>query len=103
MTYPEPIKTTRRCQFSLPGTHYDCRYLGKYILNGKGYCAPHYDTAWRMLNPEIGQQHDWHVHVNRFTGDRSPYPTCRICGSIKVHDGLPQALCRGTMPRITVR
>jgi hypothetical protein len=100
---PEPIKTKRRCQFSLPGQHYDCRRVGTYVLNSKGYCAPHYDTAWKVANPEIGQQHDWHIRKNHITGEPYPYPTCRRCGAIKVHDGLPQCVCRGKMPQITLR
>jgi len=100
---PEAVKTTKRCKFSLPGKRYDCRRIGKYVLNGKGYCALHYDAAWKFQNPEIGQQHEWHIHVNRFTGESYPYPTCRICGAIKVYDGLPQCLCSGKMPVITLR
>lgn len=100
---PEPTKTSRRCQFSMPGSHYNCRRIGKYVLAGKGYCAPHYDTTWKVQNPEIGQQHDWHIHVNRFTGQANSYPSCRRCGDIKVHDGLPQSLCRGVMPVISLR
>lgn len=100
---PDPIKTKLRCKFSLPGRKYDCRRLGKYLLNGIGYCAWHYDTAWDVQNPIIGQQHDWHVHVNHISGVADNFPTCRRCMEIKVHDGLPQGPCGGKMPVVTLR
>ena len=62
---PERVRTTKRCQFSLPGRRYDCRRVGAYVLNGKHYCAPHYDTTWKVQNPLYGQRHDWHAHVNK--------------------------------------
>ena len=104
LPYPAPprVKTSKRCQFSMPGRHYNCRRVGAYVLNGKHYCAPHYDTSWKVQNPEYGQQHDWHVHANRFTGEADKYETCRRCGFIRVHDGLPQSPCRGVMPQIVL-
>lgn len=103
--YPSPvaIKTKLRCKFSLPGKRYNCRAIGKYVLDGKGYCAHHYDIAWKVLNQIYGQAHDWHVHVNRFTGIADNYPSCRRCGDIKVYDGLPQGTCGGVLPRIVLR
>ena len=100
---PTPVPTKKRCQFSPSGMMYDCRRVGKYILNGKRYCAPHYDTTWKVQNPIYGQSHDWRIHVHRFTGEASHYETCRRCGAIKVRDGLPQSPCRGVMPRIETR
>ena len=103
--YPEPerIATRLRCQFSLPGRRYDCRHIGHYVLNGKRYCATHYDTKWKFMNPIYGQQHDWHIHLNRFTGEADKYETCKRCGSVKQHEGLAQEPCYGKMPRITLR
>ena len=102
---PERIKTKKRCQFSLPNRRYNCRCIGAYVLNNnnKHYCAHHYGIAWKVANPEIGQQHDWHIHINRFTGEPDRYETCRRCMVIKVHDGLPQSPCRGVMPQIVLR
>lgn len=105
--YPIPVKqkTTRRCQYHLPGKRYNCRAVGHYVMeaNGKRYCGPHYDAKWKFLNPEFGQQHDWHIHVNKFTGAPDRYPTCRRCGDIKVYDGIVQLPCRGVMPIIELR
>jgi hypothetical protein len=100
---PEPIKTKRRCQFSMPGRKYDCRAIGKFLLDGKDYCAAHYDTAWKVANPVYGQQHEWHFHVNHLNGNVDPYPSCRRCGSVKQHEGLPQFPCRGSFGQITLR
>lgn len=97
---PEHIKTKLRCQFGMPGRRYDCRRVGHYVLDGKRYCAPHYDIAWKRENPEYGQQHDWHIHINRFNGEADKYETCRRCMAIKVHEGLPQCLCRGRQAEI---
>ena len=102
-TPPTPIQTKLRCQFSLPGRHYNCRAVGKYLLDGKRYCASHYDTKWKVLNPELGQAHDWHFHKNRFTGEEDQYESCRRCMDVRVHEGLPQGPCRGVMPVITLR
>lgn len=100
---PDPIKTTKRCQFSLPGKHYDCRRIGKYVLDSKRYCACHYDTAWKVANPELGQTHEWHLRRNHITGVVYPYQTCKRCGYIRQHEGLPQGPCDGKMPQITLR
>ena len=100
---PQRIKTKLRCKFSMPGRKYNCRNIGMFLLNGKGYCAMHYDTAWRVLNPEFGQAHDWHRHVNKFTGEAYPYDTCRRCTAIRYHEGLPQSPCRGKIPIIVLR
>ena len=91
---PEPIKTTLRCKFGLPGKRYDCRALGKYVLNGVGYCAWHFDTVWKVLNPVFGQAHDWYRRAS------NSYDTCRQCGDIRPHDSLPLSPCRGVMPEI---
>lgn len=99
---PERVRTTKRCQFSLPGRRYDCRRVGAYVLNGKHYCAPHYDTTWKVQNPLYGQRHDWHTHVNKFTGQADKYETCRRCGVIRVYEGLPQRPCEGHMPEIVL-
>lgn len=103
--YPSPvaISTTVRCKFSMPGRKYDCRRVGKYVLDGKGYCAPHYDTTWKVCNPIYGQQHEWHFHVNHITGAVDKYESCRRCGNIRLHEGLPLIPCEGKMPRITLR
>lgn len=103
--YPDPefVKTKLRCQFSMPGRRYDCRSVGHYILNGRRYCGWHYDTAWKVQNPEFGQQHEWHTRVNKFTGVADPWPSCKQCGDIRVHDGLPQSKCRGKFDRIGLR
>lgn len=100
---PEAIKTKLRCKFSLPGMHYNCRAMGMFMLNGKGYCAQHYDTTWRTLYPQHGQQHDWHLHMNRYTGVPNHYETCRRCGHIRQRAGLPFSPCDGKMPEITTR
>jgi len=99
---PQAVKTKRRCMFRMPGRAYDCRAVGKYELDGRGYCASHYDTAWKVANPEYGQQHDWHFHVNRFTGEMDRYETCCRCSAVKVHDGLPQCPCRGRQAEIVL-
>lgn len=100
---PSPTPTKLRCQFSLPGRKYDCRRVGLYHLDGKRYCAPHYDTSWKVANPIFGQAHEWHIHVNRFTGESDRYPTCRRCADIRPNDGLPLLPCDGKMPQITLR
>jgi len=100
---PERIKTKRRCMFRLPHKRYDCRSLGVYILNGRGYCAAHYDTAWKVQNPVLGTAHDWHFHMNTCNGRLDPYESCRRCGEIRPHEGLPVNPCRGVMPRIVLR
>ena len=93
---PEAIKTTLRCKFGLPGKRYDCRALGKFVLNGVGYCACQYDMVWKILNPVFGQVHDWHRRGS------SLYDTCRRCSEIRPHEGLPVPPCRGVMPQIVV-
>ena len=100
---PVAVKTKKRCQFSMPGRHYNCRAMGKYVMCGKGYCAPHYDATWKLANPIIGQQHDWHFRVDMVTGKQYEILTCRMCGAVKVHDGLPQLPCRGKLSRIVLR
>ena len=99
LPYPPPkaIKTKRRCKFSVPGQHYDCRCMGRFVLNGVGYCTAHYDMAWRIANPEYGQQHDWHFK------EWSRWEMCRRCGVIRPHEGLPVSLCRGHLAEITTR
>ena len=97
---PAKVKTEKRCQFLVFGRR--CRCVGHYVLTGKHYCASHYDAAWKVANPIIGQQHAWHVRVNRTTGDPDKYETCGRCGSIKVYDGLPQSPCKGSMPKIVL-
>ncbi len=103
--YPDPprIKTKLRCKYSLPGRRYNCRSMGAYVLDGKGYCAPHYDATWKARNPVLGQQHDWHRHANRFTGAEDPYESCRRCGDVRQHEGLAQGPCGGVMPQIALR
>lgn len=103
--YDTPIrqKTGKRCQFSMPGRRYNCRCVGAYELNGRFYCAPHYDLSWKVQNPVIGQQHEWHVRMNGVTGKPYDYPTCKRCGVVQVYDGLPQEPCRGHLPRIGLR
>lgn len=100
---PEASKTKKRCMFRMPGHAYNCRRLGKYVLNNRGYCAPHYDTTWRLFNPEYGQQHDWHYRVNHITGETYAFETCRRCAAVKVHDGLPQSPCAGKLAQIALR
>jgi len=100
---PTPVPTKLRCQFSLPGKKYNCRHVGKYLLNGKRYCAHHYDTAWKVANPIYGQAHDWHIHVNRFNGVPDRYETCRRCADIRPYEGLPLLPCDGKMPQIVLR
>lgn len=100
LPYPPPaaIKTKLRCKFSLPGRKYNCRAMGKFIFNGKGYCAPHYDMTWKAQNPEYGQQHDW---MDRTVGNHT-YPVCTRCAAIKPHDGLPLSPCKGHLARIVL-
>jgi hypothetical protein len=90
LPYPAPvrIKTKRRCMFRLPHMRYNCRALGVYVLNGRGYCIRHYDTAWKVQNPVLGTAHQW--------GGTS----CLRCGTIRLYDGLPVMPCPGRMPRI---
>lgn len=97
---PERRKTTIRCKFSLPGKYYDCRRLGVYVLGAQGYCLPHYDVAWKVANPEQGPQHDFSRTMKFQDKD---IPICVKCGSIKVHDGLPQCLCKGFHSKIVLR
>lgn len=89
--YPVPraIKTKLRCKFSVPGKRYNCRGVGRFVLNGVGYCAAHYDTAWRIANPEHGQQHDWCFK------EWARWEICRRCGSIRPYEGLPVTPCEG--------
>ncbi len=105
LPYPEPdtIFTKLRCKYSLPGRKYDCRRIGKYLMDGKGFCAPHYDARWKALHPVLGQSHDWHRHVNRFTGAEDHYESCRRCGHIRQLEGLAQGPCDGVMPEIVLR
>lgn len=70
---------------------YDCRALAKYELNGRFYCAAHYDAKWRFENPEHGPQHDWVPAAV----DNRPYHYCKLCLTIKVREGLAQGPCRG--------
>ncbi len=93
----------RRCQYRLPGMHYNCRAVGKYELSGRFYCAHHHRIRERVENPELGQQHDWHRHVNRITGAVDTYESCRRCGNVRQREGLPQSPCPGKMPRIVLR
>ena len=90
--FPEPVSTSLRCQFGLSGHRYNCRCVGKYLLHGKRYCAPHYRTAWLVANPVFGQAHDWRLWRDLVC--------CRRCGATKVHEGLPQEPCKGRMPQI---
>ena len=92
----------KRCQYRLPGMHYNCRAVGKYTLEDRVYCAHHHSIQFRVLNPQYGQQHDWHNHVNRFTGEVDKYESCRFCGSCKQREGLPQSPCSGPC-RIVLR
>lgn len=85
----------KRCQYRLPGMRYNCRAVGKYPIADRVYCAHHQAIQWRFLNPEHGPQHDWHNHVNRITGEVDKYEACRLCGSVKQREGLPQAPCSG--------
>jgi len=96
LPYPAPqsTKTTLRCKFLLTRKRYNCRCLGRFMLNGVGYCAAHYDTAWRIANPEYGQQHDW-----RFK-EWARWEMCRRCGSIRPYDGLPVNPCNGHAPML---
>lgn len=100
---PERIPTKTRCKYSLPGRKYNCRCIGHYFISSKGYCARHYDAMWKYINPVHGTQHDWHVHVNKFTGVADSYETCKRCGSIRVYKGIAQCLCRGHMAIIELR
>jgi len=86
---PQAIKTKRRCKFSLPKMRYDCRCMGRFVLDGVGYCAAHYDIAWRVANPEHGQQHEWCFK------EWARWEMCRRCGSIRPYDGLPFVPCNG--------
>lgn len=103
--YPVPVavKTKLRCKYSLPGIHYNCRAMGRFILGEKGYCAPHYDATWKAQNPVYGQQHEWHFRVNRFTGEKARCETCTKCGSIRLREGLAQSPCKGHFDQISVR
>lgn len=93
--YPVPraIKTKLRCKFSLTGKRYNCRCLGRFMLNGVGYCAAHYDTAWKVANPQYGQQHDW--HFKDLTDREDEWETCRRCGRVRPYEGLPVTPCKG--------
>lgn len=103
--YPEPlfVKSKKRCQFRMPKRAYNCRCIGHYDLNGRMYCAHHYDIAWKVSNPEYGQAHQWHFHVNRFTNAVDRYESCKRCGVIRQHEGLPVTPCDGLMPIIELR
>lgn len=94
---PEPIHTDKRCQFALPNRKYNCRAVGRFLLGDKGYCAAHYDLAWRIQNPVFGQQHEWGLN-----GFFPAYRCCVKCGAIELHQGLPQSPCRGHLPRIVL-
>lgn len=102
---PIPVKTTLRCQFVLPGKRYNCRSVGKYVMDqdGRRYCGRHYDLRWKYLNPIVGQQHEWHFHVNHLNGEADRYECCKRCMMIRVYEGLPQMPCKGKMDRITLR
>lgn len=102
-TFPDWVKTKRRCMYRLPGMAYNCRSIGCFVLNGRGYCAHHYDVSWRTQNPEQGQAHLWHFHVNRFTGELDKYESCKRCGNIRQREGLPFTPCDGKMPTIELR
>jgi len=91
---PDPIPTTLRCQFSLPGRKYNCRCVGKFMLDGKRYCAPHYDIAWKVANPVYGQQHEWK------TVRGVEWKACSRCAAVQQREGLPQEPCRGGLPTI---
>lgn len=94
---PEAVRTDKRCAFKLAGSKYDCRAMGKYVLEGLGYCASHYDLAWRIANPKFGQQHEW--GPNKFLN----CDACVKCGTIRSLEGLPFTPCRGHLPRIVLR
>jgi len=95
--YPEPVRTTKRCQYAMPGTwYYNCRRMGKYLLEDKGFCAPHFSWVWQVLHPVFGTQHDW---------EQRPfmsYETCAQCGTVKQHAGIPQDPCRGKVNKIVL-
>lgn len=95
LPYLRPVAeaTHKRCQFSLTGKRQDCRRIGKYIFEGKRYCVPHYDVAWRIANPLFGTQHDFKLDLTI-----APWPLCSRCGGIKPYDGLPISLCKGKKP-----
>ncbi len=93
---PDRVKTKLRCQFGwqLKDVRYGrCRNIGKYPLSGKRYCVEHHYLAWRIENPEFGQQHSW---------KESAPPVCERCGSIRVHEGLPQKPCKGKFAKIVL-
>jgi len=96
--FPDPIATKKRCQFTLPNCarYYDCRRMGKYVLDGKGFCAPHYKIAWELQHPLFGPQHVWELRKG------SPYETCTQCGTVRHHEGFPQDPCRGKLNRIVL-
>lgn len=82
---------------------YNCRRVAHYEHSGRLYCACHYDIAWKRDNPELGQAHLWHYHVNRFTGKSDVYETCHKCGAIRQREGLPWTPCDGKMPIVGLR
>ena len=91
--YPVPVaqlKSKTRCQYNL----YNCRCIGRYELEGKFYCASHYDAVWKWLNPVLGTCHDWEQRPGR------NYPTCRLCLAIKFVDGIAQGPCKGHQSQI---
>lgn len=103
LPYPTPtwVKTKRRCMFRMPGRAYNCRAIGAYVLNGRCYCAAHYDTAWKVANPIYGQQHDWQWEKTFKKGD-DMHECCALCGIGRPYDGLPLNPCDGKMPRIVL-
>lgn len=101
--FPIPEKTTKRCQYALPGMYYGCRRVGKYVLEENRYCASHYEARWLILHPVIGTAHDWHYHVNSLTLTLDAFLSCRRCGVVKNREGVYQSPCRGVLPRIELR
>lgn len=72
------------------------------MLNGRAYCAHHYDVSWKAQNPVYGQQHEWHYRVNRINGQVDAYESCKRCGSVRQREGLPFTPCKGKMPEIVL-
>ena len=99
--YPWPVetKTKTRCAYHM----YNCRALGKYVLDGEGYCAAHYDAVWQWRNPILGTQHDW-VPAMRPVGVTATklYECCSVCGTTKHLQGIAQGPCRGGQARIVL-
>jgi hypothetical protein len=93
----------KRCQYRLPGMHYNCRAVGKYELSGRVYCAWHHRIQEERENPEYGQQHDWTTSASLTKLFFGGIDHCARCGVVRHREGIPQSPCGGKLPRIVCR